>query len=61
MFERGHVAVVGDRVDARLDDLIRGSRLDAILKALEGRQISIEPRRRRYFDWHSKQSLKLPS
>ena len=54
LFERGHVAVVDDRLDVSLDDPIRGSRLDEILRALRGRQISVGPQRRKYFEWHSK-------
>jgi hypothetical protein len=54
LFERRHVAVVGGRLDARLDHVIRGSRLSAILRALRRRRISVETRRRKYFEWHSK-------
>jgi hypothetical protein len=56
LFERGHVAVVDHRLDTRLDDVIRGSRLGVILKALRGRQISVEARQQQYFEWHSKHS-----
>jgi len=56
LFERGHVAVVKDRLDIRLDGPSRGSRLAAMLKGLRSRWISVEAGQRKYFEYRSKHS-----
>jgi hypothetical protein len=54
LFERRHVAVVKNKLNTRLGNLVPGSRLRAILKALERRPISVQRRQQKYFEWHSK-------
>ena len=56
LFERGHVTVLNDRLVIGLDDSNRSKRLNATLKFLRGRRISLEPGQRKYFKYRSKLS-----
>jgi hypothetical protein len=57
LFERGHVALLDNKIDTRLKSAAPRSRLYAVLMVLRARKIEIEVRRKKYFEWHSKHAL----
>jgi hypothetical protein len=54
LFERGRVVVVDNKIEARLNNVARSSRLYGFLAALRARKIEVEVQRKKYFEWHSK-------
>lgn len=54
LFERGHVALLNNKIDTRLKSVPPRSRFDTILIVLRARKIEVEARRKKYFEWHSK-------
>lgn len=54
LFERGHVALVNNKIDIRCKGAAPGSQLYAILIVLRARKIEVEAARKKYFEWHSK-------
>jgi hypothetical protein len=55
LFEGGYLMVVNDRVVVRSDEQSNHAALRAIKTKLQGRPISVEAKRRPYFQWHAKQ------
>lgn len=54
LFERGHVVLVKNRIEVRLNSGEPRSRLHSLLLALRVRKIDVEARQAKYFNWHSK-------